>query len=110
MALVQGELPAAPADRASGCRPQCFTERERPRAEEARVSGPPSSLHPPPRAPWGFSHSPSIPLQGDNGEGDAGCAGSPGLPGAPGLPGQRGEEVRAGPLPGLDPEAAGVST
>uniref|UniRef100_A0A452FV55 Collagen alpha-1(XVI) chain n=1 Tax=Capra hircus TaxID=9925 RepID=A0A452FV55_CAPHI len=47
---------------------QCFMERERPRAEEAR---------------------------GDNHEGDPGCAGSPGLPGPPGLPGQRGEEVRA---------------
>ena len=99
-----------PADRASGCRPQCFMERERPRAEEARVSGPPSSLHPLPWAPRGCSHSPSIPLQGDNNEGDPGCVGSPGLTGAPGLPGQRGEEVRAEPSPGLDPEVAGVST
>lgn len=56
MAWVQGELLAAPADRASGCRPQCFTERERPRAEEARVSGPPSSLHPRPE-PHGASHT-----------------------------------------------------
>lgn len=70
-------------------------ERERPRAEEARVSGPPSSPRLLPRVPRGCSHSPSIPLQGDNHEGDPGCAGSPGLPGPPGLPGQRGEEVRA---------------
>ena len=70
-------------------------ERERPRAEEARVSGPPSSPRLLPRVPWGCSHSLSIPLQGDNHEGDPGCAGSPGLPGPPGLPGQRGEEVRA---------------
>lgn len=83
------------ADWASGCRPQCFMERERPRAEEARVSGPPSSPRLLPRVPRGCSHSLSIPLQGDNHEGDPGCAGSPGLPGPPGLPGQRGEEVRA---------------
>ena len=59
------------------------------------MSGPPSSPRLLPRVPRGCSHSPSIPLQGDNHEGDPGCAGSPGLPGPPGLPGQRGEEVRA---------------
>lgn len=99
---MRGEPLAVPADRASGCPPQCFMEREHPRAEEARVSGPPSPHHLPPAASWGCSHSPSIPLQGDNGEGDPGCAGSPGLPGPPGLPGQRGEEVRAEPSPGLE--------
>lgn len=95
---MQGELPVASPDSRS-LSPQCFIGQERPRAEEARVSGPSSSLHPcpgpPGSSPRAHSHHP-YPLQGDNSEGDPGCAGSPGLPGPPGLPGQRGEEVRPG--------------